>query len=680
MPRTRLVTAIFVATLLAAGALEARGLPQAAGTPDPQRTARPSRAEKEAARQAAAREDIDAIALLRVLCGTGSAEPACQALADLSPDEAWLVVNEACRRPRWQSTDPCTTFRQRRGGVLIFNLRTNTWTAQWEQAAYPLKFDVTGAPTMRLRSNDAKPLKVVVEEISPLAYSAVPGQAKEDDLAIVAGLKSFLALAGTGIQGLVQTITFTAAPGLTRSPGPGLDATVKPKVLDRRPPGDRSAPPPPPECAASSPEVLPAAELITQRVQDLVVIGAAMRMLEKALDGLDKAKAAFIRAAQAAEDGKPVTADQLIPPNLPELTKAYEDFDAASRKLAESTDTLATCQPLLNAYATLLGAPLDGNVIRDLAGRVAGISGCTGSAVARLRGSVLRNAGQLAAPVIADPDVCTAAKLKPILEIHRDAMKPLVERLANARQAEEKVWAAIDKAGAARREVLAGAATLSRQVERGRRHTWNNTLIRALVVTRPNPELAWNKQQTHEIVMTADTPYVKELSLARAAQEKRAYKLESAAGQLLGYGVGLIYTPLHESTFAAVARPGETTKVIAETKRETRAGDLAAFLSYRFMEHVPGKRAVQPTLDFGVGLTSDRPAFFAGMGLELFRAGRIGFGWSPQRVTKLAEGQAPNVTVVSSTEEIKTVKRFDTRNYYVSFTFALDSLSLFNSK
>ena len=50
-------------------------------------------------------------------------------------------------------------------------------------------------------------------------------------------------------------------------------------------------------------------------------------------------------------------------------------------------------------------------------------------------------------------------------------------------------------------------------------------------------------------------------------------KLESAAGRLLGYGIGMIYTPLHESTFSAVAVPGTTTKVIAETKRETRAGD-----------------------------------------------------------------------------------------------------------
>ncbi len=101
--------------------------------------------------------------------------------------------------------------------------------------------------------------------------------------------------------------------------------------------------------------------------------------------------------------------------------------------------------------------------------------------------------------------------------------------------------------------------------------------------------------------MKAVTRYVKELSLSRGAEEKRAYKLESATGQILGYGIGVIYTPLHESAYGAVAVPGATTKVIGETKRETRAGELAAFLTYRFMEHIPRKRYIQPTLDFGVG-------------------------------------------------------------------------------
>jgi hypothetical protein len=162
-------------------------------------------------------KDIDAKALLGSICSGGSTEPACNAPADLSDDEAWVVLNYACRLPPWQSTAPCTTFRQQRGGVLIFNLKTNGWTAQWEQTSYPLSFDVTGVPTMRLRPGDAKPLKILVEEVSPLIYSAVPGVSKEEDLEIVANLKSFLALAGIGLQSLVQTLAFVAAPTVPAS-------------------------------------------------------------------------------------------------------------------------------------------------------------------------------------------------------------------------------------------------------------------------------------------------------------------------------------------------------------------------------------------------------------------------------------------------------------------------------
>lgn len=618
-------------------------------------------------------------ALLAALCGEDSPEPTCKAVAGLSPDEAWLVLNHACRKPTWQNTAPCTTFMMSHGGVLTFNLKTDEWTAQWEQASYPLKFDVTGAPTLRLKPRDAKPLKIVVSEISPLTYSATPGVPKEDDLAIVAGLKSFLALAGTGLQGLVQTIAFASAAGPPAAPGSGA---FQPSSADRGGRGSLSSRgDAPKECTIGSPDVLPAAAQVTRRHEQLVHLGAAMAALEKALDDVEKARVAFIRAAQQAEDGAPVAASDLVKPNPGELQSAYDSFDASVKGLVQSSSHLASCQPLLGAYATLIGAPVDGRVIHDLASRVAAIPGCADSSVSSLRDSILANAMLLTNAAIKDPAVCTPAKLKLVIETHRDAMKPLVERLINAKQVEEKVWAAIDKAGAARKEVRAGVAVLSRQVDRGLRHTWDNQLIRELVVTRPNPSLSWNKVQSHEVVMKADTPYLKELSLARGAEEKRPYKLESATGQLLGYGIGLTYTPLHESTYAAVTVPGTSTKVIAETKRETRAGDLGAFLSYRFTEHRPAaRRHVRPTVDFGVGVTSDRPAFFLGGGLEILRAGRIGFGWTAQRISDLAENQTPDVTIVSSTDDIKTVKRFDTGTYYLSVTFALDSLSLFNSK
>jgi len=163
---------------------------------------------------------LSAKQILQRLCGEKTGGVACDkdVLESRSEDEAWVVLNHACEHSTWHGTQACTTFLLQRGGVLVFNLRTNEWTAKWETKSHPLKFDAAGTPTLRLKPRDAKPLKIVVEDISPLTYSATPGAVKEDDLPIVTGLKSFLALAGTGIQGLVQTITFSAAAAVSSPP------------------------------------------------------------------------------------------------------------------------------------------------------------------------------------------------------------------------------------------------------------------------------------------------------------------------------------------------------------------------------------------------------------------------------------------------------------------------------
>jgi hypothetical protein len=599
---------------------------------------------------------------LKALCASHAGEPACADISAVSGDHAWLIVHAACRE---DDSDLCKQFRQQQGGVLEYDIGANAWLAHWEGRWWPLRFDVTGAPTLRLKPAAASSLKIVVTNISPLTYSATPGTPKEEDLAIIAGLKSFLALAGTGIQGLVRTVSVSSAAGLSfedmlgnsaRFRGPGLEPQSS------RPRSDA--------CAFPPPKVETTAALITHRHGLLVDLSDRAAALEAQLDAVATAKTAYVRVVQEAEDGRPVQATELKAPDLAALQSAYTALDGAVATLTAETAELTSCQPALSAYLTVLDAPADPFVVGDLVKQVE-IAGCR---LPELKKTLIDNARLLLTDC---PD-----KLGPALDLYGKAMKPLVDRLLDARKVEGAMWSAIAKVQDGQAQVLAGARTLTREVEKGLRHTWNGTLLRELVVTRPNPHLPWSKIQTHAIEVKADSPYQKELTLAHDTAEKHEYKLESATGQILGYGIGMIYTPLQESTWTAVTVPGTTTKVIAETKRETRAGDLAAFLSYRFLEHRPTKdghrRTVQPTMDFGVGLTSDRPAFFLGFGAELFRAARLGVGWTPQRVTMLEAGQQANVTVVSSTDEIRTRKAFDTRHYYVSLTFALDSLSLFN--
>jgi hypothetical protein len=599
---------------------------------------------------------------LTTLCALHKTEPACADVAALSGDQAWLIVHAACRE---DNSDLCKEFRQQQGGVLEYDIGANAWLAHWEGRSWPLRFDVTGAPTLRLKPAAASQLKIVVTNISPLTYSATPGTPKEEDLAIIAGLKSFLALAGTGIQSLVRTVSVSTAAGLSFEEMLGNSARFHVTGPEPQPSRPRPA-----ACAFPPPKVETTATLITHRHGLLVDLSDRAAALEAQLDAVAAAKTSYVRVVQEAEDGKPVQATQLKAPDLPALQSAYAALDGAVARLTTETAELTSCQPALSAYLTLLDAPPEPVIVGDLVKQVE-IAGCR---LPELKKTLVDNARLLLTDC---PD-----KLGSALDLHQKAMKPLVDRLLDARKAESTVWSAIAKVQDGQAQVLAGVRTLTREVEKGLRHTWNATLLRELVVTRPNPHLPWSKIQTHAIEVKADSPYQKELTLAHDTAEKHEYKLESATGQILGYGIGMIYTPLQESTWTAVTVPGTTTKVIAETKRETRAGDLAAFLSYRFLEHRPTKdghrRTIQPTMDFGVGLTSDRPAFFLGLGAELFRAARLGVGWTPQRVTMLEAGQQANVTVVSSTDEIKTRKAFDTSHYYVSFTFALDSLSLFN--
>ena len=589
----------------------------------------------------------DARKHLAALCKMHPEEPACMAQSNLAEDEAWLILRTACRK---DTSNECEKFRSGQGASLVFDARYKEWQAFSENGPMTLKFDLTGVPTLRLRPRDARPLKILVTSISPLTYSAKAGVPKEEDLAVVAGLKTILGLAGTGIQAVIQS---AAAAG-------------PPVLLSGSPSGEQGQ-----ACTIKGPDLEPLASTVLERNQMLVKVNERIQGLARELDALEVAKAQFFRTMQKAEDNARVTRREMKPAPIEALDVAYRELEDASNRLTTETNLLTACQPLLSTYASLLGWTQDGDVLKTLVAQVnAARSSCR---IDKLREGIEENVKRVA------PD-CTPnqGQLAMALSLHNAVMAPYVRRLAEASLTEATVRQALVTASGAKSQVLSEAATLNRQVQRGRRHTWNDDLIPELIVTRPNPELPWNKVQTHSVIVKADSPYNKEVSLAYALDETFTYKLESATGRILGYGVGVIYTPLQESTWTAATVPGTSTKVIAETKRETRAGDLAAFLTYRFMEHRPAERRVQPILDLGVGLTSDRPAFFLGTGIEVSRAARLGFGWAPQRVWKLADGQQVNETIVTNTEEIRTERRFDTRNWYVSFSFALDSLSLFN--
>ena len=608
---------------------------------------------------------------LAVLCAAHSTEPACQKDAVLTQDEAWLVLRTACGQSQ---TPPCTTFNQTRSGLLEVDAVSREWIGSWEGRALTLEFDVAGTPTLRLQQGEAKPLKIVITNISPIAYSATPGTPKEDDLAIIAGLKTFLSLAGAAISAGATTIVLPAMVEATTSASVAVNSTKDTEFrINNLWENEQTStkPPPPPPCVIGTPEVSPMVRLIAARNKQLAELSVAMGTLATKLSALEAHRNQFISVMQRAERSS-IDVSDLEPVDLTPLNDAYNGFAGKSAALGKSTASLARCEPMLNAYATLLGSPDNVIVARALATQV-GPNGCDDT---ELADTVRKNAIALTGKMNSS---CSAAQLEAGFKLHKGAMLPLTDRLRNAKEVEKAVWPAMEKLAEAKPAVLRGAAVLTDEIQAARRHTWNGKLIRELIVTRQNPSLPWNKIQTHAIVVKADTPYAKEMTLVHPAEQTYGYKLESMTGRVLGFGIGMIYTPLDESTWTAAAGPGGT-KVIAETKIEGRAGMLAAFLNYRFTEHRPSKSRVLPTLDFGVGLDSDKTAFFLGLGLEIRRAARLGFGWSPQRVSRLSAGQTEGVTVVTSNDDIRTEKGFALNNWYLSFVFALDSLSLFNSK
>jgi hypothetical protein len=443
-------------------------------------------------------------------------------------------------------------------------------------------------------------------------------------------------------------------------------------------------PPPPPQadpfkerCGPKpanypNPEVAGPASLVTHRNVELLMLRQRLNALTGRIDDVQAARTDFVKHLQRLEDRTPVTAADFKPASAETVEAALDDVRTQAAMLRDDARALLTCEPVLSAYSALLASPSNPSVVEAFAAQVRlAAKACT---VTELQQAMTAEAST----------VCRiAASNGPIedtLKAHNDAMKSPTSRLFDVESSETSVWTAVDKTLASEADVLGAVRTLNQQVDGARLHSWSGQLIDEIVVTRQNPELPWDKIQTHSIVIKAATPYAKDLSLTHSSEETHEFKLKSATGEILGYGIGVIYTPLQESTFGAVDSSAGG-KVIAETKRETRAGDLAAFLNYRFMEHRPARepRALEATADIGVGLTSGRPAFFIGMGLQIVRAIRIGGGWAPERISVLAPDQHIG-DKVSSADEIRTVSKFETKNWYVSVSFGLDALSLFNKQ
>jgi hypothetical protein len=202
-------------------------------------------------------------------------------------------------------------------------------------------------------------------------------------------------------------------------------------------------------------------------------------------------------------------------------------------------------------------------------------------------------------------------------------------------------------------------------------------------VPAPATGVRWDKSQEYTVELKADSPYVGDI--ARNPQLKDVtltYTVRWRGESVLGVSVGVTYTPLEDHTWAALPLPSDPTKLSPQVKTtETRAGQLALFLNWRAVQTFwpeTRKWKAKPGIEVGATLNTDKLGAYVGASLEVLKVLRIAYGRTWQRVTVL-DGQVAGVTVVQSEADVRTRQTF-TPSWYASFSFALDSLTLFKKE
>jgi hypothetical protein len=215
------------------------------------------------------------------------------------------------------------------------------------------------------------------------------------------------------------------------------------------------------------------------------------------------------------------------------------------------------------------------------------------------------------------------------------------------------------------------------------RNRWNQFVIgdrmRTWMVAtlRPLP-VKWTRDQIHTIKVAVETPFAGDVS-TRLPKVDTSIRLTSPRASMFGVGAGLIFTPIEQVTYAAVADGGGIKRITA-TERDSRTGQLALFLDWRFIQvwHPRASTWVaRPALEGGVALDTKTPGFFLGGSIELTKWIRLSAGRTWQNV-RVLDGQAVG-DPVDNDDAIRIRDHFEGARY-LSVSFAIDELPLFKAK
>lgn len=209
----------------------------------------------------------------------------------------------------------------------------------------------------------------------------------------------------------------------------------------------------------------------------------------------------------------------------------------------------------------------------------------------------------------------------------------------------------------------------------------------------------WTKIQSVPLKISLSSPLAESVSSARGKEIASSYRFVRRGSDRFSFGVGLIYTTAFSSTLGAVDPdpsvnetkttttttggpapiPVEMTQVIrpelkkiVEKEQLPRSGATSMFVNHRWL----GTSAIGVGGQFGVATSTDNPAFFTGVALNLSQYVTLGIGSARFRVKRLDQALRAETVRVASADEIKIVNEW-TRNRYASIAVNLSGLPLF---
>lgn len=226
-------------------------------------------------------------------------------------------------------------------------------------------------------------------------------------------------------------------------------------------------------------------------------------------------------------------------------------------------------------------------------------------------------------------------------------------------------------------------------------------------------DTSWTKARVTALKIAVNSPYADQVTLTVPKETSTSYRLVRKNYDRFGVSAGLVYTRAANVTYVAVdpdptrnvsqtvtqvtsVNDGTTVtntstqtttpelKSIAEKERQTRAGSFGVFANYRLAEAGLFGFGFQG----GVAASTDNPAFFGGLSMNVGSYLVVGAGCGAFRVKTLGDG--PNGVQqriddkVMGSDDIRLKSRWskDCRkgNHYFSFAVNIMGLPLFSAK